>query len=148
MWGSTYKLRFSNCYQKMLAIIISYIWEFLSIWEWSQLKTKVDTSKFSYLFLIFTRMFSEWFLPEADTPGFHAHSWCLFCNTLKEHQRIPTFLTVSKNSDCSLQWWSMRKYIWALILDPEIILHRSNYSLQYTWRYSQIFQQEVGFNCM
>ena len=53
-------------------------------------------------------------------------------DTLKEYQSIPTFSTVSKNSDCSLQWWSMRKYIWehkeiTNTSGPEIILH--NYTL-------------------
>ena len=33
-------------------------------------------------------------------------------NTTKEHQTIPTFSTVSKNSDCSLQWWSLTKCVW------------------------------------
>ena len=47
--------------------------------------------------------------------------------TPKEHKRIQTFSTVSKNFDCSLHWCSMRKYIWeckkvANTSGPEIIL--------------------------
>ena len=37
-------------------------------------------------------------------------------HTLKEHQWVRTFATVSKDSDMNLQWWSMRNNLFKPLL--------------------------------